>query len=80
MIKRGNTAFSIKNKFAQDDGHKIRIYKNTAILTMRSTGAGVDMGEAWGGDGVENGHTTVMVKRKGKWLVAADIIGRDVEN
>lgn len=33
---------------------KIRLYKDTAILTMRSTGAGVDMGKAWGGDGVEN--------------------------
>ena len=59
---------------------KIRLYGKTAILTMRSTGAGVDKGESWGGDGVENGHTTVMIKRKGKWLIAADIVGRDVEN
>ena len=59
---------------------KILIYKDTAILTMRSTGAGVDKGAAWGGDGVANGHTTVMVKQKGAWRVAADIVGRDIEN
>ena len=57
----------------------IRMYGNTAILTMRSVGEGVDMGKAWGGDGTQNGHTTVMVKQKGKWLVAADIVGVDVE-
>ncbi len=59
---------------------EIRLYENTAILTMLSTGAGVDMGQAWGGDGKENGHTTVMVKQKGKWLVAADIVAREIEN
>ncbi len=59
---------------------KIRIYKDTAILTMRSTGAGVDMGNSWGGDGVASGHTTVMVKQKGVWRIAADIVGRDIEN
>lgn len=59
---------------------KIRVYGKTAILTMRSTGAGVDKGETWGGDGAENGHTTVMIKQKGIWRVAADIVGRDVEN
>ncbi len=58
---------------------KIRFYNNTAILTMRSTGAGVDMGKPWGGDGAENGHTTVMVKQKGVWRVAADIVGCDIE-
>lgn len=57
----------------------IRLYENTAILTMRSAGAGVDKGQPWGGDGAENGHATVMVKQKGKWLVAADVVGRDVE-
>lgn len=59
---------------------KIRVSGKTAILTMRSTGAGVDFGQAWGGDGVENGHTTVMIKQKGVWRVAADIVGRDIEN
>jgi hypothetical protein len=58
----------------------IRLYGNTAILTMRSAGAGVDMGKPWGGDGKENGHTTVMVKQKGKWRVAADVIGVEVED
>ena len=58
---------------------EIRLYENTAILTMRSTGAGVDMGQAWGGDGKENGHTTIMIKQKGVWRIAADIVGREVE-
>ena len=58
----------------------IRLYGNTAILTMRSTGSGVDKGQAWGGDGKENGHTTVMVKQKGVWRIAADIVAREIEN
>ena len=58
---------------------EIRLYENTAILTMRSTGAGVDMGQAWDGDGKENGHTTIMIKQKGVWRIAADIVGREVE-
>jgi hypothetical protein len=58
---------------------EIRLYENTAILTMRSTGAGVDKGQAWG-DGKANGHTTVMVKQKGVWRVAADVIGLEIEN
>lgn len=58
----------------------IRLYCNTAILTMRYSGAGVDMGKPWGGDGKEEGFTTVMVKQKGKWLVAADIFGVEVDN
>jgi hypothetical protein len=58
----------------------IRLYENTAILTMRSAGSGVDKGQAWGGDGKENGHTTVMVKQKGVWRIVADIVGQDVEN
>ncbi len=59
---------------------EIRLYENTAILTMRSVGSGVDKGQAWGGDGKENGHTTVMVKQKGAWRIAADIVGVDIEN
>ena len=57
----------------------IRVYGNAAILTMRSAGAGVDMGKPWGGDGKRNGHTTVMIKEKGKWLVAADVVGVEVD-
>ncbi len=57
----------------------IRLYDKTAILTMRSAGAGIDMGNPWGGDGNENGHTTVMVKQKGVWRVAADVIGVPVD-
>ena len=59
---------------------KIRLYGNTAILTMRSTGAGVDKGQAWGGNGKENGHTTVMIKQNGVWRVAADIVGVEIGN
>ncbi len=59
---------------------EIRLYENTAILTMRSAGAGVDKGQAWGGDGKQNGHTTVMVKQKGVWRVAADVVGVEIEN
>lgn len=58
---------------------RIRRYGDTAILTMRSAGAGLDFGQPWGGDGKQNGHTTVMVKQNGKWLIAADIIGVEVE-
>jgi hypothetical protein len=58
----------------------IRLYKNTAILTMRIASSGVDKGQAWGDDGKENGHATVMVKQKGVWRIAADIVGQDVEN
>jgi len=56
----------------------IRLYGNTAILSMRSHRSGVDKGKPWGGDGTENGHTTVMVKHKGKWLIAADVVGVEI--
>jgi Domain of unknown function (DUF4440) len=57
----------------------IHLYGKTAILTMRSEpNSGVDKGKPW--TGAASGHTTVMVKQKGAWLVAADIVGRDIEN
>lgn len=55
----------------------VRRYKNTAILTMRFTNSGVDLGRAFSGD-TPSGLTTVMVKQKGKWRVAADVVGREV--
>jgi hypothetical protein len=61
-------------------GIEIRLYGDTAILTMRSTGSGVDKGNSWGGDGKENGHTTVMVKQKGVWRIAADVVGLEIGN
>lgn len=56
----------------------VRLYKNTAIVTMRMESAGVDKGTQFGGS--PNGMTTVLVKQKGFWRIAADIIGREIEN
>ena len=56
----------------------VRVYDNTAILTMRFTNSGTDKGQPFSGG--TNGFTTVMVKQKGVWLIAADIIGREIEN
>lgn len=58
----------------------ICIYENMAIVTMRSAGLGVDKGQAWGSDGKENGHTTVMVKKKDVRRIAADIVWQAFEN
>lgn len=57
----------------------IHIYENTAILTMRSEpNSGVDQGKPW--TGAASGHTTVLVKQKGAWRIAADVVGRDIED
>lgn len=57
----------------------IHLYGDTAILTMRSEpNSGVDKGKPW--TGAAGGHTTVMVKQKGAWRVAADVVGRDIED
>lgn len=57
---------------------KVRRYKNTAILTARFNNSGVDRGQPFSGD-APSGLTTVMVKQKGRWRVAADIVGREIE-
>lgn len=56
----------------------VRLYENTAIITMRMESAGVDKGNQFGGS--PNGMTIVLVKQKGVWLVAADIVGREIKN